>query len=201
MRRLARIDDLGRVVDLHISAFPNFFLTSLGRPFLLAMYRAFLESADGIFLVEDEEGRIHGFAVGALKTSSGDRGLAFRYFHRFLIAIVPAVIKNPLMIVKRIFRQLASEGGQPELPVGTVVLRSIAVSPSKKGAGIANALLTEFERVSLESGARRIALTTDAIDNGRAISFYLKNDYRIEREYKQDKMRPMLLLVKDVGAK
>jgi ribosomal protein S18 acetylase RimI-like enzyme len=190
--------DLSQVADVHIAAFPGFFLTSLGHSFLMVMYRSFMMSPGGVFVVDEAEGRVHGFAVGVLKSAGKDRRLAARFFVRFLLALVPAVLRNPLRVLRRITGKLIFDGGQPEIPEGAVVLRSIGVLPKKKGEGVACRLLGYFEQIARERGATSVALTTDAVNNDRAIGFYLKNGYNVQQEFMQDGSRKMLMLLKDI---
>ena len=198
MCRSAEEKDLNQVADVHIAAFPGFFLTMLGHSFLRVMYRAFLMSPGCVFVVDDSDGRVLGFAVGVRKSAGKDRKLAIRFLPQFAFAVLPGVLRNPIKVIRRIIGQLFSEGGQPEMPDGCVVLRSIGVRPEMKGAGVANRLLTDFERLAREQGAQVVALTTDAENNERAISFYRKYGYQVQQDFKQDDSRRMLLLTKSL---
>ena len=198
MCRSAEEKDLSQVADVHVAAFPGFFLTMLGHSFLRVMYRAFLMSRGRVFVVDELDGRVIGFAVGVRTSVGKDRKLAIRFFPQFAVAILPGIVSNPIKVIRRIIGQLLSEGGQPEMPVGCVVLRSIGVLPEMQGAGVANRLLTAFERIACEQGANAVALTTDADNNERAIGFYLKHGYHIQQDYQQDDSRKMLLLIKSI---
>lgn len=199
MCRSAEEKDLSQVADVHVAAFPGFFLTMLGHSFLRVMYRAFLMSQGSVFVVDELDGRVLGFAVGVQTSVGKDRKLAMKFFPQFAIAVLPGIVRNPIKVIRRIMGQLLSEGGQPEMPVGCVILRSIGVLPEMKGGGVANRLLTAFERMAREQGANEVALTTDADNNERAIRFYLKHGYRVQQEFKQDDSRAMLLLTKSIS--
>ncbi|RDK12127.1 GNAT family N-acetyltransferase [Cupriavidus lacunae] len=198
MRRLAEPNDLNQVVDVHLAAFPGFFLTTLGRPFLTVMYRAFLSQPGSVFVVAEENGQLQGFAVGALKRGEGDRTLALKYLFRFLCALIPAVLRNPVRVTRRILGQMLSGRGQPEFPDHSAVLRSIGILPEEKGKGLANDLLCDFEKQARAKGAEAVVLTTDAASNERAIGFYKKNGYEVQTEFRQDGARPMLLMRKPI---
>ncbi|WGS50623.1 GNAT family N-acetyltransferase [Paraburkholderia sp. D15] len=187
-----------QVVDVHVAAFPGFFLTSLGRPFLMVMYRAFLSNPASVFVVDETEGSVLGFAVGSLQTAGGDRSLAIRFLPRFVLALIPGVLRHPLIVTKKIVSQLFTSRGQPDAPEHSAVLRSIGVSPDKRGGGLANELLREFETHARAKGALFVALTTDKADNERAIRFYTKNGYGVHAEFSQDGSRAMLLMKKDI---
>ena len=192
----ARPQDVPSVVHVHIAAFPGFFLTSLGPAFLRTMYRAFLSNAGGVFVVARANQDVQGFAVGVLESTGKDRALALRYLPQFLISVIPGFIKNPIKVSRRILSQFFAVGEQITIPDDAAVLRSIGILPDARGTGIAGDLLREFERCSFIKGARSVALTTDALDNARAITFYQKNGYEVAQEFMQDKNRRMLLMLK-----
>lgn len=194
----AKQGDVQRVVDIHVAAFPDFFLTSLGPMFLRTMYRAFLVNTGSVFIVARFNHDIQGFAVGVLKTSSKDRALALRHLPQFLVSVIPGLIRNPLKVSRRIASQFFDVGDQITIPDDAAVLRSIGILPDARGTGIASDLLREFERFSLIKGARSVALTTDALDNDRAITFYRKNGYEIAQEFMQGENRKMLLMLKEL---
>jgi len=197
--RFATESDISQVVEVHIQAFPGFFLTTLGPAFLRAMYRAFLLNAGTIFVVDEIKGKIQGFAVGLAQASGSDARMALRARPPMALALVPALLRNPLPVARRIAGQLISSGGQPEAACDSAVLRSIGVLPEAKGGGSAGRLLEAFERMAGERGASTIALTTDAEGNERAIAFYQKNGYAVYREFLQHGFRRMLLMVKQLN--
>lgn len=192
----ARLQDVPSVVDVHLEAFHGFFLTSLGPVFLSTMYKAFLSNAGGVFVVARENQDVHGFAVGVLKSAGKDRSLALRYIPQFLIAVIPGLVRNPIKVSRRILSQFLAVGEQITIPDDAAVLRSIGILPDARGTGLAGDLLREFEKRAFIKGARSVALTTDALDNGRAINFYQKNGYEVAQEFMQDKNRLMLLMLK-----
>lgn len=196
--RPARTEDVSQVADVHSAAFPGFFLTSLGAGFLRTMYRAFISNAGGVFVVNEQSNRLNGFAVGVLKSAGKDRNLAIRFLPQFIAALIPGVLRNPVEVLKRVAAQFFAVGEEPEVPKNAVILRSIGVLPDAKGSGVASHLLDEFERLSRAKGATSVALTTDALDNDRAVGFYRKHGYRITQEFSQNKSRKMLLMLKEL---
>jgi len=197
--RTATVNDISQVTAIHIAAFPGFFLTTLGPVFLQTMYQAFLLNQGGVFVVDDQDGQTRGFAVGALQSAGRDRNLAFRFLPKFILALIPAAIRNPIKVIKRVGSQFLSSNEKLEIPYNAAVLRSIGVLPTFKGAGVAGLLLQEFEHQAYKKGANSVALTTDALDNERAIGFYRKHGYTVTREFKQDGKRPMYLMIKQLS--
>lgn len=196
--RDANREDISAVTDVHIKAFPGFFLTTLGVSFVQTMYKAFLMNPHGIFIVNEADMRICGFAVGMLEASNKDRKLAINLLPQFVWAIIPAFFQNPFRVFRRILSQLLSQDGAPSVPKGAAVLRSIGVLPECQGLGAAALLLSEFEQRALQMGATSLALTTDVLDNERAIQFYRKHGYQIAQEFKQNKHRAMFLMLKEL---
>lgn len=196
--RLAVEADLTAVSELHLAAFPGFFLTTLGPAFLRIMYKAFLLNPGGVFVVDDGGEFIQGFAVGALKSEAKDRHLALRFLPQFVIAFMPAFARHPVRVVRRVASQFFSVREGLNIADGAMVLRSIAVRPDLRGGEIAGRLLADFEERARRLGASSVVLTTDALENDRAIGFYRKHGYRVIQEFLQDGRRRMLLMSKDI---
>jgi len=196
--RDANLADIPAVAAVHMKAFPGFFLTTLGASFVKTMYKAFLLNTNGVFVVCESDKSVCGFAVGALASSNKDRKLAMKLLPQFLWSVIPAVLQNPFRVLTRIVRQFMAQDGSPSVPKGAAVLRSIGVLPELKGGGAASLLLQEFEQRALQMGATSLALTTDVLDNERAIQFYSKHGYQIVQEFKQDKHRAMFLMLKEL---
>lgn len=198
--RDATRNDLFSVTRLHISAFPGFFLTSLGAPFVRTMYKAFLLNRNGIFLVNGQQDALNGFAVGtyAGADKATDRRLALKLLPEFIWTLLPAVLRNPVVVFRRVVGQFLANDVAPSIPQGAAVLRSIGVAATHRGQGTAGALLRAFEQRAYDKGAACVALTTDVFDNERAINFYRKHGYRIEQEFKQDNRRAMILMLKEL---
>lgn len=51
------------VVDVHLSAFPNFFLSTLGTGFLRTYYRCFVEHKNGNLIVATMDDKVVAFAA------------------------------------------------------------------------------------------------------------------------------------------
>ncbi len=196
--RIATERDLSSVTVIHMEAFPGFFLTTLGASFVRTMYKAFWLNPKGIFVVSDASGGVDGFAVGAMPSDRKDRHLAMQLLPQFAWAVIPALMRHPLSVFRRVVSQFFEKGGAPSLPDGAAMLRSIGVAPALRGGGVASQLLDAFERRAFELGAKSVFLTTDVLDNERAIQFYRKHGYEIAHEFKQDKRRAMFLMLKEL---
>jgi GNAT superfamily N-acetyltransferase len=195
--RHATESDIAFVATVHLAAFDGYFLSQLGYRFLCVMYRAFLKSPSGLFLVfETSSGQVAGFAVGVLQGQK-DRWLAARFLPQFLFAIIPAVLRQPVPVIKRLWTQFfdVSESSL-QVPLGSAVLRSIGVIPFLQGTGVASALLQAFEVLALNKGAGQVFLTTDELNNERAQRFYERGGYQFVTRFQQDSNRGMWLMSK-----
>lgn len=191
-------DDIDAVVRIHIAAFDGFFLSQLGYRFLYVMYQAFLKSPRSLFVVfETASGQLAGFAVGALQGQK-DRWLAVRFLPQFLWAVVPAVLRHPAPVVKRLWARFFDAGESLQVPPGAAILRSIGVLPSLRGTGSAASLLKTFEALALSKGAKQVFLTTDEVNNESAQRFYERGGYALVARFKQGEEREMWLMSKNL---
>ena len=190
--------DIDCVARLHLAAFDGFFLSQLGFRFLCVMYRAFLKSPSSLFVVfETSSGQLAGFAVGALQ-GQNDRRIAIRYLPQFILSVIPAILENPSLVVKRLWARFFDFSKSPPVPYGAAILRSIGVLPSVRGAGVAHSLLHAFEILAHSKGAGHVFLTTDEINNERAKRFYKRGGYILVCRFMQDRGRVMCLMSKDL---
>lgn len=190
--------DIACVARIHLAAFDGFFLSQLGYRFLCVMYRTFFRSPSTLFIVfETTSGELAGFAVGSFQGKK-DRWLAIRSLPHFLLAVIPAVLRNPGPVIQRLWARFFDAGESLQVPIGAAVLRSIGVMPSARGAGIADSLLQAFEILAQSKGAEHIFLTTDEMNNERAQRFYVRAGYELVARFQQDRKRGMWLMSKDL---
>jgi ribosomal protein S18 acetylase RimI-like enzyme len=197
--RLAGNEDITQVARIHLIAFPNFFLTSLGFNFLYTMYRVFLCNPANIFMVFEKDGAIHGFAVGLMGTAGSDLKVAIRFLPELCFALIPVFFFHPLVISKRIINRIVSTSSSLNISDSEVMLRSIAVLPESRGHGIAEILIKNFEVQAVTAGAVRAVLTTDANENERALAFYFKNGFEITHKFYRYNKRAMYLMKKNLS--
>jgi GNAT superfamily N-acetyltransferase len=197
--RNATASDISAIAKIHIAAFDGFFLSQLGYKFLCIMYLAFLKSPSSIFVVHDAGGgQVTGFAVGTLQGQK-DRWLALRFFPQFVVATLPAILHQPVGVVKKLWRRFFDASELPQVPMNSVMLRSIAVCPSMRRAGIASRLLQSLEILTLKKGLDHVYLITDQELNERAQLFYSRCGYIMVSQFKQDGHRQMRLMSKNLN--
>ena len=197
--RLAELSDLEEIAAIHLKAFPDFFLSQLGVRFLYVMYKAFLLNPSGIFVVyETDRSSLSGFAVGHLQGTGSDRNIALRFLPEFIYAAIPALIRHPVLISRRLIMRFFDIGDKPEVPAEAALLRSIAVNPNVRGHGLAARLLQAFESLACDGDAHYVYLTTDGVSNVRAQRFYERQGYKVAERFRQDRSRWMWLMKKKI---
>ncbi|HEV2493657.1 MAG TPA: GNAT family N-acetyltransferase [Terriglobia bacterium] len=133
------LSDVDAVAQIHATALPDYFLTSLGHEFLALYYREVVGSKLGISLVFVRDGRVVGFVTGEFRPGTFYRQLFLRRWFAFGFRILAAVVRRPGILL-RIAREL---GHRVEAPRGRDVARlaSLAVLPEVEGRGYGLALV------------------------------------------------------------
>lgn len=189
--------DIKSVVDVHMKAFPDFFLTFLGPRFLKEFYTSFLVDAEGMGFVafDEESGQVVGAIVGPFTPDGYFKRLLKRRWFAFCFASITAVIKRPT-VIKRLFRAVFYRGESPQGPKRSL-LSSIAVDPDVQGKGVGRMLVVRWVEEAKSRGSKGCFLTTDAADNDAVNLFYKKLDWKIESSYATPEGRKMNRYVYD----
>ncbi|HOK96038.1 MAG TPA: GNAT family N-acetyltransferase [Anaerohalosphaeraceae bacterium] len=180
------------VVDIHIKAFPGFFLSFLGPRFLKEFYQSFAEDPIGIgFVAVDSDcNQVIAVTVGPLVPAGYFKRLLKRKWWAFCLASISAVIKKP-SVIKRLFRAVFYRGDSPAHADALALLSSIAVSPDVQAKGIGAALVNAFVQEVKKRGGKGIFLTTDAQGNDKVNRFYQKMGFTLESSYTTPEGRQM----------
>ena len=181
--RPANINDIHQIAFIHKSEFQTHFLGKYSIKLLEKFYANFLDK--NIVLVNENSGVIVGFILGG---TSKSLNLAKSQFiknnkGRCLLETLlrPQLYTSALI---RILKTVTVNQKSEEVPaMETIRLLSIAVTPNVKGTGIAERLLKEFERIILSSREYGLSIKKS---NKRALNFYFKNGFQLERETHDD---------------
>jgi len=165
---------LDAIVQLHKAAFPGFFLTILGTQFLGLLYRGFLDSDSGICIVAENDNGLIGFVAGTTEPDCFFRTLLKKSGVRFVLAAIPGLLHNPVIIVRKSFGALFYRGEKPEAMSKAALLSSLAVMPKAAGKGVGHELVKAFSDELSRRGLKAVYLTTDASDNDSVNRFYEK---------------------------
>lgn len=176
---------------LHMCAFPNFFLTTLGLPFLRRLYAGFMKQSEGICLVSKKADMIIGFAVGTMEPAGFFRGLLREQALGFAMASIPGLLRNPVYATRKCFGALFYRGETPGGIPDAALLSSLAVSPVTQSKGVGQALVHAFAEEVRRRGGKAIYLTTDESENEKANRFYAKCGFELLDTFKRPGNRVM----------
>lgn len=178
-----------QLVQIHLAAFPGFFLTFMGSGFLRQMYLSYCDHDDsGIFVAY-----AHEEPVGFLSYSLDMSGLYKFMIRKRLLAFawyaLGALLRRPSVFM-RLLRSFLRPA-ESKRDESYIELSSIAVSPRCSSRGVGSALIGRIKEMLPGSGAKYISLETDALNNERANSFYVKNGFVLSRTYETPEGRLM----------
>lgn len=184
------------VVEIHLRAFPNFFLSFLGPRFLREFYASFLLDPQGMgYTASAPDGHILGVIVGSVDPRGYFKRLLKRRWWAFCLASISAVIRRP-SCVTRLFRAASYRGESPSGPT-RALLSSIAVDPNIQRAGVGKKLVEHWVEEARQRGASGCYLTTDADGNDKVNAFYQGLNWCIESTYATPEGRRMYHYVYD----
>lgn len=171
--------DVPRAVQIHVAAFPGFFLSFLGPRFLQLFYGEAVALGE-IVMVASLDGAVVGLVMGSRSPGRFFKAMLRRRLLGFALASAPAVLRRP-SVALRVARALLKPG-QAARVEGTATLMSIAVGPEAQGYGAGKALVLAFIEAAARRGAVKVDLTTDKVDNERTNSFYRSLGFHVARE-------------------
>lgn len=190
------LDRFEEVVEVHMQAFPAFFLTRMGPAFLKIYYKTVSQMPDGIVLgAYDECDHLVGFCAATARCHGFNKRLLLRNFFTYGMLAVRVLFTNFSAII-HILKNLSKKSEQIEDAGEYAELLSIAVSPAAQGRGVGKQLLAELEAQALILATGEISLTTDADNNEKTIGFYKSVGYEIFYEFITYPARKMLRMNK-----
>lgn len=174
--------DVPALAALHRRAFPDFFLSRLGEPFLRQLYLGYTSDPDAVVSVaRAQDGRVVGACVGTTHPSGFFSRLLKQRFFGFLGASVLAVLRNP-RFAPRLLAALAYRGDGPPGLDGAL-LSSLCVDPEAQNEGIGRALDEAWCVRAAELGAQTAFLTTDTDGNDGVNRFYQRRGWQLSDQY------------------
>ena len=176
--RKATINDVEVIVKIHELAFPDFFLTTLGKRFLCLYYKCMCNCKDAITLCAEEGGEVIGFATSSYYSHGFNTTLIKKNLFKFGMMGVGLMFTKPKAIL-RLAKNLdkGAEGNAVEDNGEYAELYSIAVKPGNQGSGIGKKLLIVTEEYVAKHNSK-ISLTTDYYNNEKTIGFYHSLGYQ-----------------------
>ena len=193
-----RREDVDAAVQIHMQAFPGFFLTFLGPSFLRQLYLAYCDNPTtvAIVAVREKTGEILGVAIGALQPASFYRKLLVQRWLRFGLAALGAMLRKP-SIIPRILRAVRYRGDSPEDETNRALFASAAVSPAAQGMGVGKLLNKGFLAGARNAGLPGAYLTTDADNNDAVNAFHQRQGWKLTSSFTTPENRKMNLYFYD----
>ncbi len=183
IKELKRADQrtIQTIAELHKRAFPSFFLTQLGIPFLMTLYTGYMEDKESGIIVAESKGKIIGFIAYSKDYSRFYKGLIKNHLIKFAFCSLGAAIKHPSFIKRLLgaFKKSDSVVKKEKY----VELSSICVDPRIESRGLGSKLIDHLKGVVDYSTFAYINLETDADDNEGANHFYIKNGFNLARTF------------------
>lgn len=193
--RKISVSDISEISKIHMQAFPNFFLTSLGISFLKTFYKTCIKNKSTIALCVEKNNKILGFCIGTKKSKYYYKKIIVSniglYFLEFLV-ILFSKPKKLVNIILNIEKKSYDDNGLYSEII------SICVNSDFVGLKIGSKLISSFEKEVKINGSNMITLTTDLLDNDNVIRFYKKNGYEKMYEFRAYPQRKMLKLIKEL---
>lgn len=172
---------VNNIAQLHKQAFPSFFLTQLGLPFLKTLYRGYILSPYSGIIVSEDNGRLIGFIAYSNDYPRFYRDLVKHHLFSFALCSVGAAIRHPSFI-KRILGAF-KKSESVEKKEKYVELASICVDPKMECRGIGTKLIDYLKNIVDFNEYEFINLETDAQNNDSVNEFYVKNGFQLYRKY------------------
>jgi len=192
--------DVRPLARLHRAAFPGFFLSSLGEPFLVQFYRGFLMDDSAVCVVaRGVDGAVLGAVVGTTQPAGFFGRLAKHRWPGFVLASVHAVVSNP-KATPRLLRAVRYRGETRAGDQGAL-LSSICVDPSLHGAGVGRQLVEAWTDAIAGRGVDTAFLTTDAEGNDAVNRFYQAGGWALSDNYLTREGRSMNRYTKRLDAR
>lgn len=176
IRRATNVD-VDQIVQIHLEAFEDFFLSSLGSSFLKTYYTTFINSKEGAVFCAVKDDKLQGFSACSYISKGFNSRLIQKNFIKYFYESFLLLIRNPKAIV-RLIKNLNKKSDCKTINDNAqyAELYSIAVCPLSQGEGIGRMLLTATEEY-IKCFNSEMSLTTDYYNNEKTIGFYHSRGY------------------------
>ena len=200
---MSRLEDLPKLANCHLSAFPDALSSKLGCRFTEKMLEWYIVAARGVLLHVEKDGKLIGYCGGIKVHEPGKPGaftsISQHAFWVFVLAYLrrPWFLLHPENFRKRsgIFRNVlirtglrtASSRLQPcthDLFRANWGLVVIGVHSDYQHQGYGSVLLQQFERLANADGVSLVQLTVKST-NKNAISYYEKNGWFVSKRFEK----------------
>ena len=195
--KVATTSDVEQIVAIHVDAFKNFFMTSLGKDFLLFYYSCFIKNNDGYVVCAWSDEKIVGFAALALNSKGFNANLIIKNIFPFMILSIKMLLTRPKSLL-RLVKNLTKKSRTVSDLEDYAELYSIGVLKLAQGKGVGKLLLSHSEDYVKSKGGKKISLTTDYYNNESTVSFYKTLNYKVMYDFITYPNRRMYRFIKEL---
>ena len=189
-KKIKSSEETTNIADIHISSFPDFFLTSFGKHFLRCFYHQYLKNDDSGIYGAYEDDKLIGFLAYCSNNKRIAKMTVFK--HPFSIGF-PLLMK--VVFSKKFRKRFNGAFSQTSSPNNYIYFSSLAVSKKHRGIGVGSALI-QFANTELEKGFDGAYILTDYKNNKSVIEFYAKNGFGLSDVFERKDGRKMALLIR-----
>lgn len=193
----ASINDVIDIVDIHLDAFKDFFLSSLGRDFLIFYYSCLIKNKESVVILAKINSKIIGFSAATIDCKGFNIKLIKQNFMSFFFTSIKLLFFNPKALI-RLTKNLTKKSANIEDSEDYAELFSIGVSKPEQGKGIGKVLLQYTEDTLQKLGVKKLSLSTDYYDNDSSLNFYKSMGYSTLYDFTTYPNRKMYRLIKNL---
>lgn len=189
-------ENAAEITEIHILAFPGFFLTDLGKDVLRVFYAALIQDESTIVWGIKNNKELVGFFVASTSPVGLYARIFKKHFFKFFLLLTISFLKN-MSLLKRMITSFTASKSFDIPKSNSAALLSICVSPTSSGKGIGKMLLGKLENELVLQGQYGYYLSTDKENNEATNHFYLNNGFQLHDVFMQGK-RIMNVYLKDL---
>lgn len=185
--RSADFKDIPALVKVHMRCFPDYFLTSLGYRLLIAFYTEYMQEAQELFVLAEEDSSVIGFVMGHYSGASARSRFERKNKKALTLRILVLCLRGNKEALCRAIVKFTSIFKKKSALIVTPVnpdkasLLSIGVLPEYRGQSVAQEMVTRFEDI-LRSKRKHFYTLSVRNENERAVSFYYKLGMKVLRQ-------------------
>ena len=189
--RKAKIDDINSICTLHQYAFnSDYFTSTFSQKMLINFYTMLLKNNDYNYIAIDDKNNPLGFIVAGYKTSATIN----LFIKKNVLSLSTILLKNPKFLFQKIKILVRRNSSDKFVSKAKLRLLAIGVKKDSENKGIGTHLIQYLDQDLLRNGENIYGLSVKK-NNINAIKFYLKNNFKVEKEDKNS-----IYYIKEISA-